>query len=89
MSEELKNTTPMPVAYRHWCECDTDENDQPIFGWEYFENASCAECQPLYTTAPTSLIGELIAEIDSIECEYLDDYEIEVKTIIKKYRSIK
>jgi hypothetical protein len=41
-----------PVAWRHWCECDTDEKGNPIFDWEYFDKASCPECQPLYTHPP-------------------------------------
>ena len=35
----------------------------------------------------TSNVEALIAEIDAIDCEYLDDYEIEVKKIVSKYRN--
>ena len=34
-----------PVAWRH----DMGEENG---GWEYFEQASCPDCQPLYTSPP-------------------------------------
>jgi hypothetical protein len=40
-----------PVAWRHW---HGEENG----GWEYYEEASCADCQPLYTYPPFSVQPE-------------------------------
>lgn len=40
-----------PVAWRHW---HGEENG----GWEYYEEASCADCQPLYTYLPSSVQPE-------------------------------
>ena len=47
-----------PVAWRH----DMGEENG---GWEYFEEASCPECQPLYTSPPASkpLTDEQIMEM--------------------------
>ena len=47
-----------PVAWRH--DMGAENN-----GWEYFEEASCPDCQPLYTTPPQRkpLTDELYNEL--------------------------
>ena len=42
---EAEKKEQEPVAWRH----DMGEENG---GWEYFEQASCPECQPLYTSPP-------------------------------------
>ena len=61
---EPSSETPEPVAYRHWCESDIDEAGNTVFDWEYYDKASCSECQPLYTTPPSvdALIAEAVAK---------------------------
>jgi hypothetical protein len=40
-----------PVVWRHW-------HGEDNGGWEYYEEASCADCQPLYASPPSSVQPE-------------------------------
>ena len=51
-------TEQEPVAWRHDMGAENG-------GWEYFEEASCPDCQPLYTTPPQrTWVGLTHSDID-------------------------
>ena len=66
-----------PVAWRH----DMGEENG---GWEYFEEASCPDCQPLYTTPPQrTWVGLTDEERKDIELG-IEVFAMSVEDILKE-----